>query len=75
MFYSIHLLQTFVHERSKCQLFEHFKPLNGSFSVASLYILTKPIFLELPFHAELNGVCTNSIIKVSVSYDLIIKYM
>ena len=40
----------------KRQLFEHFKPLNDTFSVVSLYIFEETyILLESPFHTELNG--------------------
>ena len=46
----------------KQQLFEHFKPLNDSFSVLSLYIFKETyILLESPFHTELNGLCPNSV--------------
>ena len=46
----------------KRQLFEHFKPLNDSFSVVNLYRFKETyILLELPFHVELNGLCHNSI--------------
>ena len=44
----------------KRQLFEHFKPLNDSFSIVSLYIFEENyILLESPFYAELNGFCPN----------------
>ena len=60
----------------KTTIFEHFKPLNDSFSVVSLYIFEETcILLESPFHAELNGLCPNSIIRISVSYDCTIKYV
>ena len=43
-------------------IFEHFKPLNDSFSVASLHIFEETyILLESPFHTELNGLCPNSV--------------
>ena len=46
----------------KWRLFEHFKPLNNSFSVVNLYIFEETyILLELPFHMELNGLCPNSV--------------
>ena len=46
----------------KRQIFEHFKPLNDSFSVASVYIFEETyILLESPFHTELNGLCPNSV--------------
>ena len=46
----------------KQQLFEHFMPLNNSFSVDSLYIIKETyILLESPFHVELNGLCHNSV--------------
>ena len=46
----------------KRQLFSHFKPLNGYFSVVSLYNSEENcISLESPFHAELNGLCFNSV--------------
>ena len=55
-------------------LFEHLRPLNDSFPVVSLYIFEET--LELPFHAELNGLhIPTSYIKVSISYDRIIKYV
>ena len=43
----------------KWQLFKHFKPRDGSFSVVTLYISEET--LESPFHAELNGHCPNSV--------------
>ena len=46
----------------KLQLFEHFKPLNDSFSVVSFYIFNETyILLESPFHTELNGLFPNSV--------------
>ena len=46
----------------KWQLFEHFKPLNDSFSVVRLYIFEETcILLESPFHTELNDLCPNSV--------------
>ena len=46
----------------KRQIFEHFKPLNDSFSAVSLYIFKETyILLELPSHTELNGLCPNSV--------------
>ena len=44
----------------KRQLFEHFKPLNDSFLLVSLYIFEETyILLESPFHIELNGLSPN----------------
>ena len=46
----------------KRKLFEHFKPLNDSFSIVSLYIFEETyILLESLFHTELNGLCPNSV--------------
>ena len=43
-------------------LVKRFKSLIGSFSVSSLLIFEETyILLESPFHAELNGVCPNSV--------------
>ena len=40
----------------KRQLFEHFKPLNDSFSIVSPCIFKETyILFELPIHNELNG--------------------
>ena len=44
------------------QLFEHFKPLNDSFSVVSLSSFEETfILIESPFHTELNSLCSNSV--------------
>ena len=46
----------------KQQLFKHFKTINGSFSVVSICIFEETcILLELPFHADLNGLCPNAV--------------
>ena len=46
----------------KHQLFEHFKPLNDSFSVVILYIFEEAyILLESPFDVEFNGLYPNSV--------------
>ena len=46
----------------KCQLFKRFKQIDKSFSVVSFYSFEETcILMELPFHAELNGFCPNSI--------------
>ena len=51
--------------------FKHFKPLNGSFSVISVYLFEETcISLESAFHAKLNGPLYTI---VSVCYDCIIK--
>ena len=43
-------------------LFEHFMPHNGCFSVVSLYSSEENcILMESPFHAELNGPHPNAI--------------
>ena len=47
-------------------------------SVVSLCIFEETcILLESPFHAELNGLCSNPTphIEVSISYDCVIKYV
>ena len=68
MFEALLYSNIFVHyERlftssQKLQLFKHFKPLNGSFSVVSLSVLEDMcISLQSPFPAELNGFCANSV--------------
>ena len=46
----------------KRRLFQHFKTINGSFSVVSHYIFEETcILLESPFQAEWNGVCPSSV--------------
>ena len=46
----------------KRQLFQHFKTINGSFSVVSHCIFEETcILLKLPFHAERNGLGPSSI--------------
>ena len=69
------------HERlfmsgQKLQLFKSFKPCNGSFLVSHYIFEESCILLESPFLAELNGrIFPPLYIKVSASYDHIIKYM
>ena len=46
----------------KQQLFQHFKTINGSFTVVSHSIFEETcILLESSFHAEWNGFCPSSI--------------
>ena len=46
----------------KRQLFQCFRTINGSFSVISNCIFEETcILLELPFHAEWNGLCPCSL--------------
>ena len=55
----------------KQQLFKHFKTTNGSFSVVSHCIFEVTcILLESPFHAELNGLCPNSVLGLGDSQIL-----
>ena len=54
--------------------FKYFKPLNGGFSLVSLCSFEETcVLLESPFDAELNGL--SEYIKVSISYDCLIKYV
>ena len=57
----------------KRDYFKHFKPLNDGFSLVSICSFEETfILLESPFDAELNDL--SEYIKVSISYDCLIKY-
>ena len=59
----------------KWQLFKHLKTINGPFSVVSHCIYEETcILLGLPFRAELNGLCPNSVYQ-SIQNDFIIKHV
>ena len=66
----------FVHENQKWQLFKDFRPPKDSFYVVSLYTFEATYILsESPFHAEFNNFVPIPYLKVTVSYDRIIKHV